>query len=175
MPFVPFAQHFPEVARQETRTITVLPGSDLGVPPGEYGFVEIFCDEPGCDCRRVMFSVLSSARQGLEAVIAWGWEDRAFYARWLPMSNPWLAAQMQGPILNPGSPRTPYSDAVLQMAKALLLTDPAYVARVKRHYAMFRERINGKTGGRPARRSKRVKGAPSASMGRWKRSWRRGP
>ena len=72
MPFRLFHDFFPELAERETRTLTVLPGADLGVPPGEYGLLEMFCDEPGCDCRRVFFSVFSSASKRMDAVVAWG-------------------------------------------------------------------------------------------------------
>jgi hypothetical protein len=70
MPFVPFPDMCPEIAERETHTITVRPGAKLGLPPAHYEFVEMFCDEPGCDCRRVFLYVLSSLRQDVEAVIA---------------------------------------------------------------------------------------------------------
>jgi len=28
-----------------------------GIPDGEYGFVELYCDEPDCDCRRVVIDI----------------------------------------------------------------------------------------------------------------------
>ncbi len=142
MPFAPFFELFPEIGQQETRIITALPGSNLGVPPGEYQFVEMFCDELGCDCRRVFFSVFSSVQKELVAVIAWGWEDRDFYSRWLGMPDPEFAKEMQGPVLNLGSPQTKYASAVLELAKKFLLSDRAYVERIKRHYAMFRGKID---------------------------------
>src|SRR5438128_8078528 len=67
MPYAPFHKLCPEIASRETRTVTVLPHASLGLEPADYEFVEMYCDEPGCDCRRVMFSVLSSARQRVEA------------------------------------------------------------------------------------------------------------
>ena len=143
MPFVPFHEFCPEVARRETRTITVPPGSDCDVPPTDYGFVEMFCDEPGCDCRRVMFYVTSLARRDVEAVIAWGWENVAFYEKWFgSMSDRRLAREMQGPCLNFGSPETENSPAILRLAQHVLLNDPAYVARIRRHYALFRQQVS---------------------------------
>lgn len=55
MYYGPFLERFPEVAAQETRVITAQ-GHAL-LPDGEYGLVELFCTEPGCDCRRVMLSI----------------------------------------------------------------------------------------------------------------------
>ena len=48
----------------------------------EYAFLEMYCNEPGCDCRRVFFSVVSSRTQAPEAVIAYGWESAKFYRKW---------------------------------------------------------------------------------------------
>jgi hypothetical protein len=58
MPMVPFMERFPEVGARETRSMTVTDRQDL--PDGEYGFLEFYCDEPGCDCRRVMLDVIAA-------------------------------------------------------------------------------------------------------------------
>jgi hypothetical protein len=155
MPFIPFHDLCPELAKRETRTITVPPGSPIRVPPGAYEFVALFCDEAGCDCRRATFNVLSSALRDTVAVIAWGWEDTRFYAEWLGMSDPEMAREMKGPVLNLCSPQTRYSETVLGLAQEYLLTDPAYVERVKRHYALFREQLDRPGGGSPRRTASR--------------------
>ena len=51
MPFVPFHEAFPDLAKRETRTFTILEAREL--PAANYALVEMYCDEPGCDCRRV--------------------------------------------------------------------------------------------------------------------------
>ena len=56
MPMIPFMERFPELGVRETRSVTATCQQDL--PDGEYGFLELYCDEPGCDCRRVMIDVL---------------------------------------------------------------------------------------------------------------------
>jgi hypothetical protein len=124
-----------------------------------------------------MFYVLCSARQDVQAVIAWGWEDRAFYARWLKMDDPRMVDELQGPVLNLGSPTTENSDAILELAKRYLLTDAAYVERVKRHYTMFRERVEQQkaTAGRvkAARRPGGPKGASDTARARARREKRK--
>lgn len=58
MYMVSFHQFFPEVARTETRSVTV---KDLpSLPDGDYGFFESYCDDPSCDCRRVLINVYRS-------------------------------------------------------------------------------------------------------------------
>jgi len=145
MSFQLFHDLFPELAERETRTATVIRDWPMGLPPGEYGFLEMFCNEPGCDCRRVFFYVMSpSTGRAVEAVIAWGWETSGFYARWLKDDHPQMLADLKGPVLNRGSPRTALAPDLLELCRNVLLRDPAYVERIKRHYALFREKIDGK-------------------------------
>jgi hypothetical protein len=144
MPFAPFHELCPDVAQRETRTLSVMPAATLGPPVGDYQFIEMFCNEPNCDCRRVFFSVFSERTGEIEAVIAWGWEDQAFYQRWLGDDDPDLASQMQGPTLNLASEHSHDATALLELARRVLLVDPDYVARIKRHYALFRSKVDGR-------------------------------
>jgi hypothetical protein len=118
----------------------------------------MFCDEPGCDCRRVFFSVLSSVREEIEAVVAWGWEDPAFYAAWMKDDDPEIVASLKGPTLNLGSPATSLAPAVLEVTRAVLLQDRHYVERVKRHYRCFASRSMADVSVRERLRQGRHKG-----------------
>jgi hypothetical protein len=138
-----FHDFFPELAERETRTAAVLPGADLDIPPGEYALWEMFCDEPGCDCRRVLFSVFSSRRKQFDAVVTWGWEDIEFYFRWMRQGSREDAEYLKGPSLNLGSPQSDYAPAIRALVGEILDADPAYAERIKRHYALFRSRIDG--------------------------------
>lgn len=167
MPYRLFHDFFPAIAERETRTLIVPPGStNAALPVGEYGLAEMFCDERGCDCRRVFLCVLSSRSKGPEAVIAWGWEPREFYARWSGEDDEDLLDSLVGPALNLGSPETELADPLLGLVTELLRTDQAYAARIQEHYRMFRGRVERKGAGagwfkippsrvRPARRPSR--------------------
>jgi hypothetical protein len=146
MPFVFFHEYFPEIAERETRNMIVLEASSLGLPPARYSLVEMFCDEPGCDCRRVFFYVISSRKKGVEAVIAWGWESLEFYARWMTYPDPESVRELQGPILNFGSPQSEFAPALLEIVRDTVLKDGEYVERLKRHYRMFRDKIDRRRG-----------------------------
>ena len=143
MPHVAFQSRFGELAERETRTV-ILPKRTAGLPPGDYSLLEMYCDEPGCDCRRVMFSVFSSASKSVEAVIAYGWESRDFYARWMHDDDPRMLRELQGPVLNLGSPQSPRAPAILDLVKNVVLRDARYIERLKRHYRMFREAVHAK-------------------------------
>ena len=148
MPFMPLHEVFPTLAERETRTIIILPGYSNELPPGDYAFCELFCNERGCDCRRVFFSVQTSFREGPQAVIAWGWEEVDFYFKWMKYGNEADALSLKGPVLNFGSPETDLSDGILRLTQDVLLKDPDFVARVKRHYQMFRFKIESRGGKR---------------------------
>lgn len=153
MPFIPFHEAFPDLAAQETRTVTTLDSAHL--PAGSYTLIEMYCDEPNCDCRRVFFSVLSSNTSQIETVIAYGWESPEFYARWMGDDDPETIRDLKGPILNLGSPHSDLAPALLDLVETVVLQDDRYIASLKTHYAMFRETIGSKRKGRVShRRSK---------------------
>ena len=142
MAFTEFHDYFPDAANRQTRTIAIPPGSGLGLPPDDYAFLELYCDEPACDCRRVLFYVIARSRPGVQAVIGWGWESVEFYARWMKHGDKTDASKMKGPALNPGSPATELAPILVELVRNVLLQDPQYVERIRRHYRMFREKID---------------------------------
>lgn len=142
MPYEPFYERFKEIAMKETRSITIR--NYPGLPDDEFGFLELYCNDENCDCRRVFFNVVSRKRDKDVAVIAYGWEDSAFYARWYRENDPEIIREMQGPILNPTSQQSELAPALLRLVRDTLLKDPAYIERLKRHYRMFKEKVDPK-------------------------------
>lgn len=132
---IPFAERRPGLAERETRSVRIAGRLDL--PDGDYGFVELYCDEPACDCRRVMIDVLrhDTGWDRIWATINYGWEDLAFYRRWGGRGV--NAAQLKGPFLDPLNPQTSYSPVLLALFRTLLQS-PEYVERLRTHYLLFR-------------------------------------
>lgn len=141
MPYSMFYDLFPEIAKEETRSLIVFNDSDL--PPDVYALMELFCDEPGCDCRRVMFHIFSDNRKEFLAVIAFGWESDAYYAKWLGEKDPELIRELKGPVLNVGSSQSRLAPVLLIKVKEVL-GDKTYVERLKNHYRLFKEAIGDK-------------------------------
>jgi len=143
MPMIPFMERFPDVGVRETRFVKVPPLRDL--PEGEYGFVELYCDEPGCDCRRVMIFVLQpqTGWSRVWAAISYGWEKLDFYRKWSGCGGD--PNEIKGPYLDPLNPQTKYSPALLELFE-FLIQSPDYVARLRRHYLMFRKSIAAEPG-----------------------------
>ncbi len=146
MPYQLFHEHFPDLAERETRIIELSDSHPFtGVPPGEYGLLEAFCNEKDCECRRVMWMVSSVREKRTVAVVAWGWGSASFYKNWFGQGDPAIVQEivqeMRGPILNMPSSQSSYAPAILDMFTKFILTDKTYIARVKRHYTQFRNKV----------------------------------
>jgi hypothetical protein len=142
MAMIPFYKVAGKRALDETRSVTIQdPGGCL--PPDSYGFIELYCDDPKCDCRRVIFQVWrKSTGHKVWATITYGWESAEYYAKWCHCGPGSLADEMAGAALEQLSPPTELSPHLLGLFREVLLTDKAYVARLKRHYQEVRAARN---------------------------------
>ena len=121
---VPFFQVDAKLAVRETRTATLTQPYD-GIPAGSYGFIEPYCPDPNCDCRRVMINVVEEKQPTkFLASIGYGFDRQAQYA---------------GPYLDPLNEQCPYAEALMRLVERTALNDPAYAARLKRHYALVKQ------------------------------------
>jgi hypothetical protein len=137
-----FHDFFPDLAERETRLIHVSEPSPFpDVPSGEYALLETFCTDKDCDCRRVMWMVMTDRGKRMVAVVAYGWGSARFYQKWFGSNDADIVREMQGPILNMASPQSESAPAILNMLKTIVLNDMRYMDRVKRHYTMFRDKI----------------------------------
>lgn len=141
MPMVPFFTKFTRQAVEETRSVTVSRYRDL--PPGAYGFLEFYCDEPDCDCRRVILRVVKKdAGEKIWATITFGWELPEFYRRWLPDSPPGL--EQSGASLELMGTQSTHAPGLLALFKEMVRGDAAYVERLKQHYAQLKQAVGAK-------------------------------
>jgi hypothetical protein len=140
-----FHEICPEVGLRETRTVTLMPNSGGDLPPDSYAFIEMYCAEPDCDCRRVYFHVTAESNPAATlAIISWGWEPLKFYRRWgnFPKTAKDVKT-MKGPALAPMCEQSELAPALLELANTVLFSSPDYVERIKRHYKAFRAKIDG--------------------------------
>ena len=138
MPYAPFHERFAKIAEKETRAITILNNPEL--PSDTYGLTESYCDELDCDCRRVFFNVISANQMKLVATIAFGWESKKYYAKWLGDNDLKTIKDLKGPVLNLASPQSKLAPALLKQIK-VVLQDKNYIERLKRHYRLFKDKI----------------------------------
>jgi hypothetical protein len=142
----PLFSRFPDLAARETRTIRLLE-AHAGLPAGEYGFLELYCNERTCDCQRVLFQVCRADRPNkVLATINYGWESEDFYAQWLHGDRE-SARELAEACLDPLNPQSKLSPALLEVFRQILLQDRAYIDRLRRHYKMFKAAQRGSTPG----------------------------
>jgi hypothetical protein len=141
MGYKSFESFFPEIAEKETRTITIKEQNDT-LPADCYCLVELYCDEPGCDCRRVILYVISFDTEKKYAVINFGWESKNFYKKWIDSDDEEIIEDFKGPVLEPLSEQSEYAFKILDIVENVILRDKKYIERLKRHYELFKSKID---------------------------------
>jgi len=129
-----FYNRFPDIAEKETHSITIMGGEEV-LPKGEYFFLESYCNDLKCDCRRVFINVLYKDK--ILATMGYGWEEVKFYEQWMGEAD--MAADIKGPILELTGPHTEYSEALLKLFKEVIIPDTLFINRLKKHYEMFKK------------------------------------
>ena len=129
MSMVAFHTLFPEEAKNECRSVT--PFNDPALPSRAFLFVEAYCVEPKCDCRRVMINVIDTERREQVATINHAFE----------MPKPPFEDEGQT-FLDPLNPQSPLSDAFLEMFEKMIANDDAHAVRLERHYKMWKRVVD---------------------------------
>ena len=98
---IPFHSLLPEVAQREVRCLHLQAATGAspasGLRAGEYAFVEFYCADLNCDCRRAFIQVIGRDHQDrVLASINCGWETESFYRERMPYDPdaPRMAKQM---------------------------------------------------------------------------------
>jgi hypothetical protein len=118
---VPLDTYFPNMARANCRTVIVWGRDDL--PDDEFALLESYCDDPSCDCRRVMLNVASREQNKILASVSFAFDP---------------ADEMRGPFLDPLNHQSEHAPALLKLVEHAL-EDTRYVARLERHYNMVKQ------------------------------------
>ena len=129
MSLMAFHVLFPEEAKKESRTVTPV---NLGKLPGHtFLFVEFYCVDPVCDCRRVMLNVIDTESQKHVATINHGFE---------PPKPPFEDEGQT--FLDPMNPQSSMSDALLDVFEDMVAEDDGYRQRLERHYKMWKRVVD---------------------------------
>jgi hypothetical protein len=129
MALTAFHDRFPQSGANECRVV-VLPEGGEQIPPGSYAFVEFYCDECECDCRRVVLTVTDEQSGQALASISFGFDAE----------DP-----DRGPLLHPLNRPCCFAEELLSLTKEVVLSDKAYVARLEQHYRMFKADLRGES------------------------------
>jgi hypothetical protein len=136
---IPFSKRFPELGPQETRVLCF--EEDGEFPRGRYALAESYCEEANCDCRRVLLTVVEeSTPDKVWASISYSWDPPAGFSA--ESKEEALGATPSGAFLDPLYPQSEPAAEFLDLFEWMIARDPAYVERLKRHYAMFKAALS---------------------------------
>lgn len=106
------------------------------LPAGEYAFMEFYCNDLTCDCRRTFIEVIANGRPGILASINFGWEDTDFYRRKMPYDRN-APRQITLGSLDPLNEQSEFAPDLLLMFQTTV-ADATYRSRLQQHYQTFR-------------------------------------
>lgn len=129
----------PDVAANETRVIKIA-DSRLGIKPGDYFFMELYCVDKDCDCRRAMIQVTDPSGT-VYATLSYGWESLKFYQDWM-YGDRETAREIAGINLYELQPQSSYARKFLDIFREML-TDQTLAERYQRHYSLFKAAVAG--------------------------------
>jgi len=134
MDFVPAGELIAEA--HQVRTVGLRDSRQL--PDGDYRFVDAYCTDPSCDCRKTM--ILVYRNDDHVSTINFGWESTAFYREWMgDSSEDDMSVPMSGASIDITSPDGVSPRGMLAFFQALL--DENWIAKFKEHYAGVKTRV----------------------------------
>ena len=133
---MPFDSVFHDVANKETRTLQVTSAANVpGLPVGDYMLRELYCNEPRCDCRRVLLHVhWDDLRGPVVASINYAFDP--------PAEDDWMAQEEGQIFLDPMNPQSRLSEPLFDVVWRMIGNDLEYQERLERHYAAFKEVVD---------------------------------
>ena len=140
----PFHSLLPELAQREVRCVHLGSAPDAApevtLPADEYLYMEFYCEDLNCDCRRVFLQVIAKGQPGtVFASISYGWEKESFYRKRMP----WAPEEARGTVrgeLDPLNEQSEFAQDFLDLFQRVVLDEP-YRLRLRRHYQLFREEL----------------------------------
>lgn len=138
-PLVPFDDKLPHLAHIDVCKILITEA--LPELNGLYDLVDLYCQEAGCDCRKVTIVVMDRQKRP-RATIGYGWESPAFYRKWgLDPEGAWLLCRGY---LDPLCYQSRHAELFLEAVLSMLRDAPESVDKFKRRYGMFKDAVSPK-------------------------------
>ena len=139
MKFIPAGKVIGEA--HQVRSVRIAQSPHL--PDGEYSFIDMYCSDPDCDCRKTMIQVMHNGKP--VSIINYGWEPAGFYEQWMNGSSADdnLSLPMNGATIDLTSPNLISEEGILGLFNALL--DDVWIAKFKRHYKEVKAAVSNKS------------------------------
>lgn len=142
MSFQAFHELLPEIAEDETRSITILDSIPGKPPHGQYMFIEFFCTELDCDCRNVMIVVFHVEKERQVARLRYCWGTKSYYDK-IDLD---FKEDVPGVFVDSGALNL-YGEYFANLLKEMCYgntsskNETEFAKRLKRHYRQFREQL----------------------------------
>ena len=108
------------------------------MPDGNYRFIDMYCIDPSCDCRKTMIQVFLDDVH--VSTINYGWEPEAYYREWLGFPEDEVAyTVMSGASIDITSPNKVSPGGMLAFFNSLL--DDRWLGKLKSHYAAVKQKL----------------------------------
>jgi hypothetical protein len=131
-----FGDLFPDLAAQRMVTVHV-ERRRKRLPVELYWLIEYYCDEPDCDCRRMLLSAVAIGYgDRIFASIHFGWENPGFYRQWDASPDLRNARLLTQGVLDPAALNCDWADVILREVRKQVFSDPKAVRRFIKHYEM---------------------------------------
>ena len=99
-----------------------------GIPKGDYRFIECYCTDPDCDCRRTTLVVVD-AKEKTRAIICFGFDPDQ---------------ELAGPFLDDLNKQAPYAPALLEVFVDAVNSSDEWLNGMYQRYRDVRKKISGK-------------------------------
>lgn len=127
-----------EIIGQQHQVRTVGLKQNPHLPDGDYTFVDTYCTDASCDCRRTLIQVLHNGVH--VSTIGFGWEPPSFYKNWMGVtSDEEYMPQLHGATIDMSSPNKVAAQSMIGFFEALL--DDQWISVFKRNYAAVKKKI----------------------------------
>ncbi len=125
-----------EILGPECQIRTVSISADSYLPDGEYTFIDTYCTDNTCDCRKTIIQIIHDKK--LVSVVSFGWESPTFYLRWLNSARlVELAKEMSGVSIDLTSRNLVSSHGILLLVNHLM--DKNWISKIKENYRLIRQ------------------------------------
>ena len=133
MSFVPAG----EIIGQAHRVRTIELRDSPQLPDGEYAFIDSYCTDPTCDCRKTMIQVMHDGDH--VSTINYGWESPEFYRQWVGGDPDESMYRMCGATIDFTSPNKVSPEGMLALFHALL--NEKWLAMIKKNYKVVKKQL----------------------------------
>lgn len=115
---------------------TVVISDDPNLPDGEYTFIDTYCTDNTCDCRKTIIQIFHQKKH--VSTVNYGWENPKFYLRWLNSTKDReLAEEMSGLSIDYSSPDRVSPKGILILINHLM--DKKWISMLKENYRLIRK------------------------------------